>query len=374
MAPARRLANKISSRCPFSAWNGCVTTTKPKRSLDDAALCRLRGNGKRPLLARRCTRLGNIDPARGQRAVAALLQLAGQLAEQPVYPVLLDAARVILSMPGAPLLLRTAAHARRKTSLRRTLSYSGWNLRPGSALAARYSACCKARTGSPVTGDPFAAGLASTDDTHRAPPLHHAHRRSSGPSHHRRLCCPAAQPVLRPPPTPTRPAIHFPGSPVIGRHAPVTQSAGHRAGEGLPSSRRHPRYVPRPIRRGVLHGCASRLFAASMAFAPISRGSALPCPAQGRMSNDAAGFASCYGPHRRSPIRAFDAGLRPGPFPDRAASLLPGLLAATRTGLSPAGDDELTNTKKYHDITSRCHLPFCWAHKKTSLREFVPYK
>src|SRR5215210_2803310 len=39
--------------------------------------------------------------------------------------------------------------------------------------------------------------------------------------------------------------------------------------------------------------------------------------------------------------RAFDAGLRPGPFPGRAASLLPGLLAATRTGLTPAGDDEL---------------------------------
>src|SRR5215210_1299389 len=35
--------------------------------------------------------------------------------------------------------------------------------------------------------------------------------------------------------------------------------------------------------------------------------------------------------------RAFDAGLRPGPFPDRAASLLPGLLAATRTGLTPVG-------------------------------------
>src|SRR5947207_11562081 len=34
-------------------------------------------------------------------------------------------------------------------------------------------------------------------------------------------------------------------------------------------------------------------------------------------------------------------GLRPDPFPDRAASLLPGLLAATRTGLTPAGNDEL---------------------------------
>jgi hypothetical protein len=50
------------------------------------------------------------------------------------------------------------------------------------------------------------------------------------------------------------------------------------------------------------------------------------------------------------PYRAFDAGLRPGPFPGRVASLLPGLLAATRTGLSPAGDDELTNSK------IRCYL------------------
>jgi len=29
----------------------------------------------------------------------------------------------------------------------------------------------------------------------------------------------------------------------------------HRAGEGLPSSRRHYLNVPRPIRRGVHHGC-----------------------------------------------------------------------------------------------------------------------
>src|SRR5690242_19244510 len=65
-------------------------------------------------------------------------------------------------MPGAPLLLRTAAHARHRTSLRRTLSCSAWNLRPGSALAARYSACCKARTGSAGTPrpGPDAAGLA----------------------------------------------------------------------------------------------------------------------------------------------------------------------------------------------------------------------
>jgi len=63
-------------------------------------------------------------------------------------------------------------------------------------------------------------------------------------------------------------------------------------------------------------------------------------PPEGGKANDAAGFATRYGPFARSPKRAFDAGLRPDPFPDRAASLLPGLLAATRTGLTPAGDDE----------------------------------
>jgi len=67
------------------------------------------------------------------------------------------------------------------------------------------------------------------------------------------------------------------------------------------------------------------------------------------------------------PNRAFDAGLRPRPFPDETASLLPGLLAATRTGLPPASDDELTNTKIHHGLTSRCHLLLCWAHESPRL-------
>src|SRR3954464_13707628 len=62
------------------------------------------------------------------------------------------------------------------------------------------------------------------------------------------------------------------------------------------------------------------------------------------MSNDAAGFAFATDRSVAPPDGAFDAGLRPDPFPDRAASLLPGLLAATRTGLPPASDDELTTT------------------------------
>jgi hypothetical protein len=75
------------------------------------------------------------------------------------------------------------------------------------------------------------------------------------------------------------------------------------------------------------------------------------------MSNDAAGFASATDRSVASPNRAFDAGLQPGPFPDQAASLLPGLLTVTRTGLTPPGDDELqTKTRPLNDhllITGR---------------------
>ncbi len=35
--------------------------------------------------------------------------------------------------------------------------------------------------------------------------------------------------------------------------------------------------------------------------------------------------------------------------------------------LRPAGDDELTNTKIHHGITSRCHLLLSWAHKRSGL-------
>src|SRR6266496_790844 len=46
----RRFTCRTSSRCPLSGWNGWVTITKPEGSLDDAALCRLRGNRQRTLL------------------------------------------------------------------------------------------------------------------------------------------------------------------------------------------------------------------------------------------------------------------------------------------------------------------------------------
>src|SRR5215217_8263767 len=57
-----------------------------------------------------------------------------------------------------------------------------------------------------------------------------------------------------------------------------------------------------------------------------------------------------------------DTALRPRAFPPEAGSLLPGLLAATRTGPSPAGDDELV-------VESRCSThrpPTVWAHSGSS--------
>src|SRR5690349_9415577 len=164
--------------------------------------------------------------------------------------------RVILSMPGAPLFRRTATHARHRTSLRLILSYSAWNLRPGSALAARYSACCKARTGSAGTSrtDPFAAGLALTALTG---PLLHFIRIGEA------AALPSPQVVLsrrsnryygrlrRPPGQ--RSTSRF--RPVIGRHAPAAHT------RRLPGRGGPPQFPPPPSIRSAppTPGSSSRL-------------------------------------------------------------------------------------------------------------------
>src|SRR3954468_17549865 len=53
------------------------------------------------------------------------------------------------------------------------------------------------------------------------------------------------------------------------------------------------------------------------------------------------------------PCRAFDTGLRPGPFPDRAASLLPGLLAATGPNFhrQATTSTNTTITSSPHEVT-----------------------
>ena len=103
-----------------------------------------------------------------------------------------------------------------------------------------------------------------------------------------------------------------------------------------------------------------------MAFTLISRARHSLSPTHtGWTSNDAAGFASCYGPLSRFPHRGFRHWASTRPFPPDAASLLPGLLAATRTGLPPAGNDELTNTRLTY--CSTMNLLFRWAHERGRL-------
>src|SRR6266568_2801025 len=78
-------------------------------------------------------------------------------------------------------------------------------------------------------------------------------------------------------------------------------------------------------RLGVPRGCISRIFTASMAFTVNNAARlSLNVYRRGRLR------LRC-GPLSCSHHVAFDAGLRPGPFPDQTASLLPGSLATTRS-------------------------------------------
>ena len=110
-----------------------------------------RRNRQRPLLARRA-RLGDQHPP--AQAAAGSGPPPARLASSPssrVYAVLLDTGQGDLVDARRAVVPAHRDPRAPQTSLRLTLSYSAWNLRPGSALAARYSACCKARTGSPGT-------------------------------------------------------------------------------------------------------------------------------------------------------------------------------------------------------------------------------
>ena len=139
---------------------------------------------------------------------------------------------------------------------------------------------------------------------------------------------------------------------------PTSRNTGYKARRSDDIIRRSPgrggplQFPPPPLIRSAPHtpGSPSRLHFQDLhrfrGLRPDGGGSALPDPhPKAGYIDDAAGFASCYGPHHRSPsYRACDAGLQRRTFPSDAASLLPGLLAATRTGLTPAGDDELPIT------------------------------
>ena len=81
-----------------------------------------------------------------------------------------------------------------------------------------------------------------------SPSLCVTHERSSGPSLTAGSVVRSARSVLRPPPTPTRLVTTSRlNTGYRTRHFRQHHTAGRRAGEGLPSSRRHPLNVPRPL-------------------------------------------------------------------------------------------------------------------------------
>jgi hypothetical protein len=249
------------------------------------------------------------------------------------------------------------------------LSYSAWNLRPGSALAARYSACCKARTGSAGTPrpDPFAAGLALTALTG---PLLHITRTDEA------AALPSPQVVLSCGSTGTTAAsdAHPASNPLPGVTGYKTPRSSSRNPQAAGPGRASP--VPAATLDAFRAPYAGESFTAALPGStplpwpsPRSKGLGTPLLPPSRTGLLTTPQASRHATDRivAPPYRAFDAGLRPGPFPDQAASLLPGSLAITRTGLSPASGDELTDTTKHHGPRSRCHLPSCWAHWKSAL-------
>ena len=289
-------------------------------------------------------------PARGQRPPSPLPQIRGQLIEQPVNPVLLDIGDGLPVDAGRAMI---GAH-----QLPRPLQ----NVPAVDLVIERVEPTSGISLGRPVKRSLQFSNLVLLDGpshdvalTSRS--LYVTHERSSGPSLTAGSVVPSAQAVIRPPPTPSR--LPSTSRLITGyRTRTLRRSTAEPPGRGGP-----PKFPPPPYERsepstpGSPSGLHSRLFTPSMAFAVSNAARLSLSPPEGGKANDAAGFASRYGPFARSPKRAFDAGLRPDPFPDRAANLLPGLLAATRTGLTPAGDDE-------HERILDLHLrsPFFLAH------------
>ena len=203
---------------------------------------------------------------------------------------------------------------------------------PLDALSCRISRVCRAR---PVPADSRHGGPSRIFGTHRSgPPSLRVNEAVALPSPQVVLSCGSTSTTAASDSLPApRP---LPGSsPVIGRRWSTRTAA--RFGRGGP-----PQFPPPPSERSAPRtpDSPSRLrFQDLHRFHGLRRdyrGSALSCPLTTRQASLDATDRSV------APTNvAFDAGLRPGPFPDQTACLLPGSLATTRTGLTPAGDDEL---------------------------------
>jgi hypothetical protein len=204
--PLRRLARARSSPRPARCGHA------PKESTT-AALA--------------AAQLRDEHPPGRQRPIATVLQLMGQLVEQPVNAVLLD-----LGRGGLVDARRTVVTAHRDPC-------------PPQGISAEDLVSQRME---PTPGNrPWPPGTA------------HAARHEPGPAWTRRG---GSLPPSHPLPE------------VIGYRTPRTGNTNRRvAGPGRvpPVPAAHSLHVPRPIRRGVHHGCTFRIFTASMAFTRIRR-------------------------------------------------------------------------------------------------------
>jgi hypothetical protein len=136
-----------------------------------------------------------------------------------------------------------------------------------------------------------------------------------------------------------------------------------RASEGLPSSHRHLPNVPRPLRRGVPGGCASRVFTASMAFT-LKDGAQLSLDPLARAHSRRGRLRLTLRTARSLPLhRALDAALRRRAFPPDPGSLLPGPPGGypdrTPTGWRRrASDQVMTITRSPPDPWAHSQLPW----------------
>ena len=160
-----------------------------------------------------------------------------------------------------------------------------------------------------------------------------------GPFPRPRLCCPPGS-IGTTGPSATLPARRDFAE---GLYAPIASRANIAApgaGEGFPSSRTDHPTVPLPLPRGVLDRCTP---GSTRLPWPSPRIPGLGSP----LSRERASVTRRQDSHHITdrpvapPNGAFDTGLQRRAFPPDAASLLPGALALTGTGLPPAGRCEL---------------------------------
>src|SRR6266508_2263242 len=185
-----------------------------------------------------------------------------------------------------------------------------------------------------------------------------------GPSLVAGLCCPWPSLVPRPHPPPFRPGATSRLNGYTHRLLPVRKHPGPGRASPVPAPTLWPSRSPYP--GGFLGACTSRSWAPSMAFAviPAARHPLVPFRANLTGLQDprhAAGWPVA------PPNGAFDAALRRRAFPPDAGSLLLGLLAATQTGLPPAGEHGLTRGSLLPSTSSRYVVPHAAGHKESRL-------